>query len=214
MCDRKQLLTGLERLGLSITNNAVDKLQLYCHELQKWSRKINLIARDTSATEIIEKHFLDSLTLLPLVQRHGGVGASLLDVGSGAGFPGLVLAAVMPEMQFTLIEPRQKRVAFLKHIIRTLKLNNTAVQEARLEPDAGCMAEFTFITSRAVAAPAVFLSMLAAVGPKTLVILMQAAEDQHFLKECPEWEYVDSLHCTLPFSGHPRSLTLVRKQHG
>jgi 16S rRNA (guanine527-N7)-methyltransferase len=213
MCDRNQLLTGLERLDLSITNNAVDKLQLYCDELQKWSRKINLIARDTSAREIIEKHFLDSLTLLPLLQRHGGVGASLLDVGSGAGFPGLVLAAVMPEMQFTLIEPRQKRVAFLKHIIRTLQLNNTTVQEARLEPDAGLMTEFTFITSRAVAAPAIFLSMLAALGPKTLVILMQAAEDQQFLTECPQWEYVDSLRCVLPFSGHPRSLILVQKQH-
>lgn len=213
MCDRNQLVTGLERLGLSLSNDAVDKLQLYCHELQKWSRKINLIARDTSASEIIEKHFLDSLTLLPLVQRHGGPGASLLDVGSGAGFPGLVLAAVMPEMQFTLLEPRQKRVAFLKHIIRTLKLNNAAVHEARLEPDANLTAEFTFITSRAVAAPAVFLAMLAAVGPKTLVILMQAADDQQFLKECPQWMHVDSLHCTLPFSGHPRSLTLVRKEH-
>ena len=78
---------------------------------------------------MVEKHFLDSLTLLPVIRQYGldnemNSHASLLDVGTGAGFPGLVLAAALPELDVTLVEPRQKRVFFLCHIIRTLGLTN------------------------------------------------------------------------------------------
>lgn len=213
MCDREQLLNGMEQLDLSIADHAVDKLLRYCQELQKWSRKINLIARDTPAAEIVEKHFLDSLTLLPLLYRHGRPGANLLDVGSGAGFPGLVLAAAMPELRVTLLEPRQKRTAFLRHIIRTLAVGNVQVQEERLEPGQTLPEPFTFITSRAVAAPAAFLALLEqSIGPETLVILMQAEDNQHIFAQSPHWELADSLQFKLPFSQHPRSLTLVRKQ--
>jgi 16S rRNA (guanine527-N7)-methyltransferase len=213
MCDREQLLKGMEQLDLIIADHAVDKLLRYCQELQKWSRKINLIARDTPAAEIVEKHFLDSLTLLPLLHRHGRPGASLLDVGSGAGFPGLVLAAALPELHVTLLEPRQKRTAFLRHIVRTLALSNVQVREERLEPGQTLPEPFTFITSRAVAAPAEFLALLEkSIGPETLVILMQAEENQQFLSHCPNWEFVDSVQFRLPFSQHPRSLTAVRRQ--
>ncbi len=213
MCDRKKLLQGIEQLNFIITGDAVDNLVLYCQELQKWSRKINLIARDTPAAEIIEKHFLDSLTLLPLLRRHSRPDASLLDVGSGAGLPGLVLAAAMPELRVTLLEPRQKRTAFLRHVIRTLALRNAQVREERLEPGQALPEQFTFITSRAVAAPAEFLALLERnIGPNTLVILMQAEENQQFLAQCPHWELADSLQLRLPFSGHPRALTAVRRQ--
>jgi 16S rRNA (guanine527-N7)-methyltransferase len=210
MCDRNQFLTGLNRLDINLEDRAVEKLLLYCGELQKWNRKINLIARDTPAVEIVEKHFLDSLTLLPLLARHGSADASLLDVGSGAGFPGLVVAAAMPTLRVTLLEPRQKRTAFLRHIARTLELTNVQVREERLEPGQSLSEAFTFITSRAVAAPDIFLPMLEqAARPETRVILMQAADDWQGI---PGWEFVDSLKFSLPFSGHPRLLTVVRKQ--
>ncbi|WP_417908570.1 16S rRNA (guanine(527)-N(7))-methyltransferase RsmG [Candidatus Electronema sp. PJ] len=213
MRNRNQLLIGLAQLGLNLPACSVDKLLLYCDELQKWNKKINLLARDTPVEEIIEKHFLDSLTLLPLLTRPGSVGASLLDVGSGAGLPGLVVAVALPDLQVTLLEPRQKRTAFLRHIVRTLALTNVLVREERLEPGEKLATEFTFITSRAVAAPDILLPMLAqAVGPATRVILMQAADDRQFLASCPNWEFVESYQCQLPFSGHPRALTVVRKQ--
>ena len=213
MCDREQLLNGMEQLNLSIADHAVAKLLRYCQELQKWSQKINLIARDTPAAEIVEKHFLDSLTLLPLLHRHSGPSASLLDVGSGAGFPGLVLAAALPELRVTLLEPRQKRTAFLRHVIRTLALGNVQVREERLEPGQSLPEQFTFITSRAVAAPAAFLALLEqSVGSETLVILMQAEEEHQFLAQCPNWQLADNLQLKLPFSKHPRSLTAVRRQ--
>lgn len=213
MCDQEQLLNGMEQLDLSIADDAVAKLLRYCQELQKWSQKINLIARDTPAAEIVEKHFLDSLTLLPLLHRHSGPSASLLDVGSGAGFPGLVLAAAMPELSVTLLEPRQKRTAFLRHVIRTLALGNVQVREERLELGQALPEQFTFITSRAVAAPAAFLALLEqSIGSETVVILMQAEENQQFFTHCPNWKAVDSVQLRLPFSKHPRSLTLVQKQ--
>jgi 16S rRNA (guanine527-N7)-methyltransferase len=211
MCERSQLLTGLDRLGLSLDISAVERLLLYCGELQKWNRKINLIARETTAAEIIEKHFLDSLALLPLLDRHGGPDASLLDVGSGAGFPGLALAAARPELRVTLLEPRQKRTAFLRHIARTLGLSSVQVREERLEPGQALPEQFSFITSRAVAAPEIFLPLIEqAAGPETLVILMLAAEERQSW-DAGRWQTVEQLKFVLPFSGGPRLLTAVRK---
>ncbi len=212
MCDRKQLLTGLARLDLSIVDSVVGQLLLYCEELQKWNRKINLIARETTAAEIVEKHFLDSLALLPLLDLHGGPEVSLLDVGSGAGFPGLVLAAARPELRVTLLEPRQKRTAFLRHITRTLGLSNVQVREERLEPGQVLPEQFTFITSRAVAAPEIFLPLIEAnAGPETVVILMLAAAERQSW-DVGRWQTVEQLKFVLPFSGDPRLLTAVRKR--
>lgn len=211
MCERSQFLTGLECLGLSISPAAVDSLLLYCGELQKWNRKINLIARETTAAEIVEKHFLDSLALLPLLDCHSGPGASLLDVGSGAGFPGLVLAAARPELRVTLLEPRQKRTAFLRHIARTLGLSNVQVREERLEPGQQLPEQFTFITSRAVAAPEIFLPLIEATArPETVVILMLATEERQSW-DTGRWQIVEQLKFVLPFSGGPRLLAALRK---
>lgn len=211
MCERSQLLTGLDRLGLSIPSVSVDKIMLYCQELQKWNRKINLIARETAAAEMVEKHFLDSLALLPLLHKNSGPDASLLDVGSGAGFPGLVLAAAWPELRVTLMEPRQKRTAFLRHVARTLGLSNVKVREERLEPGQPLPEQFTFITSRAVAAPEIFLPLIqAAAGPETVVILMLAAEERQSW-DAELWQTVGQLKFVLPFSGDPRLLTAVRR---
>jgi 16S rRNA (guanine527-N7)-methyltransferase len=213
MDNRKQLLNGIELLHLDLEDSIVDHLLRYCQELQKWSKRINLIARETSVADILEKHFLDSLLLLPVLQRAGQVPASLLDVGSGAGFPGLVLAIARPDLAVTLLEPRQKRTAFLRHIVRTLALDNVQIREARLEADHALPEQYTFITSRALAAPRAFLSLLAGTArPETLVILMQAEDDQQeFLTACPHWQLVEVLHLKLPFSKHPRTLTIVQQ---
>ena len=107
--DNRQLLrTGSQRLGIPLGDEAIERLLIYLAQLMKWSRRVNLIARDTPEEQAVELHFLDSLTLAPLLQEPEAV--HLLDVGTGAGFPGLVLACVLPEARFTLVEPRQKRV--------------------------------------------------------------------------------------------------------
>ncbi len=228
MCDRKQFLSGLNKLGLSLSQDQLDSILLYCQELQKWGQRVNLIARNTSPADIVEKHFLDSLTLVPVLQQYGleqknhadntdhATKSTLVDVGTGAGFPGLVLAIALPELAVILVEPRQKRVSFLRHIIRTLGLTNVQVKDQRIEPDQGWEGgEPTFITSRAVAATDVFLPMIEGIAAeKSMVIMMGAEEAQAKEKEelhTLGWQYLEERKFQLPFSRHPRVLTLLQK---
>jgi 16S rRNA (guanine527-N7)-methyltransferase len=224
MCDRKQFLGGLNKLGLSLSPQQVDSILLYCQELQKWNKRVNLIARNTSPTDIVEKHFLDSLTLLPIMQQYskeqgrgGDDGISLMDVGSGAGFPGLVLAATLPELTVTLVEPRQKRVSFLCHIVRTLGLTNVQIVDQRIEPGQGWDGpECTFITSRAVAAVGTFLLMIEGIATEKTVVIMMGATDETSAPGQEEqvamgWQCLEERKFFLPFSHHPRVLTLLQK---
>jgi 16S rRNA (guanine527-N7)-methyltransferase len=213
--DKRGLLhEGAQSLGVILGAADCDRLLIYFAELAKWSRRINLIARDTPEVEVIEKHFLDSLTLLPLLQGQSNGPVHLLDVGTGAGFPGLVLACVLPEAQFTLVEPRQKRVSFLRHLIRTLGLTNTSVVADRIEPHAAAwQGRFTHITSRAVAEPSLFLPLVRPLlTPEVKVILMLArAEALAGIEAIPSgpWRLVESRSLTLPCSGAPRLLAVV-----
>jgi len=199
-------------LDIELEPAASERLLVYLAELMKWSRRVNLIARDTPERQAIETHFLDSLTLLPLL-REGESPAHLLDVGTGAGFPGLVLACVLPDARFTVVEPRHKRVSFLRHLIRTLGLFNAEVVADRIEPHAAAwQGRFSHITSRAVAEPVLFLPLIRPlVVPATRVILMLAHDealagvDQ---LDAGRWHIVETRRLHLPFSGAPRLLAV------
>lgn len=183
-------------MGLALDNeeHVISLLTLYFHELKKWNRKINLIGRDADDRQIIESHFLDSLTLLPLVRRKtppkpaGDLPGHLLDVGSGAGFPGLVLKCACSELEVTLLEPRQKRVSFLRHVIRTLALDRVAVVAARLGDETGGlpgMADgFSFITCRALTDLAGFLTMaVPCCSRESLVVCMKGPRGREELRD-------------------------------
>lgn len=210
--NRRLLETGASRLGLDLDGAAVDRLIAYFAELMRWSRRINLIARDTPEAQVVENHFLDSLTLAPLL---GDANVHLLDVGSGAGFPGLVLACVLPTTRFTLVEPRQKRVSFLGYIVRSLKLTNVEVVADRIEAHAGLwQGRFSHITSRAVAEPSQFLPLIRPLATAdTRVLLMLArAEALAGIEHLPSgaWRIVETRSLVLPFSGAPRLLAVAR----
>ncbi|MBL4903667.1 MAG: 16S rRNA (guanine(527)-N(7))-methyltransferase RsmG [Desulfocapsa sp.] len=170
---------GCDSMGLARPDaEALNRLYTYFKELKRWSKKINLIAKKATDSEILEKHFLDSLTLLPLL---AGENLHLLDIGTGAGFPGLVCKAVKPELKLTLVEPRQKRVAFLSHITRTLQLENVSIMDCRAEDETRLPSDggYTHITSRAVSEVNVFLEMSSRfMAPGVQVICMKG----------PKWE--------------------------
>ena len=209
---RDLLVRGAAQLGLAMDVAGVERLLVYLAELMKWSRRVNLIARDTPQAQVVETHFLDSLTLLPFLDGAGEV--HLLDVGSGAGFPGLALACVRPDARFTLCEPRQKRVSFLRHVVRTLGLANVEVVAERIEAHlADWPGRFTHITSRAVAEPAAFLPLVRPlVTPATRVLLMLArAEGLAGIDRLVSgpWRVDAERRFVLPFSGAPRLVAAV-----
>lgn len=209
---RDLLVRGAAQLGLAMDPAGVERLLVYLAELMKWSRRVNLIARDTPEAQVVETHFLDSLTLLPFLDGAGEV--HLLDVGSGAGFPGLALACVRPDARCTLCEPRQKRVSFLRHVVRTLGLANVEVVAERIEAHlADWPGRFTHITSRAVAEPAAFLPLVRPlVTPATRVLLMLArAEGLAGIDRLVSgpWRVDAERRFVLPFSGAPRLVAAV-----
>ena len=112
--------------------------------LLEWNKTFNLTGiRDPE--DIVIKHFVDSLTPLPYLAPSG----RLLDIGPGAGFPSIPLKIAAGELQITLVEASRKRVSFLKHIIRTLKLESVVVQHSRLELIEPADLPFNTIISRA-----------------------------------------------------------------
>jgi 16S rRNA (guanine527-N7)-methyltransferase len=101
---------------------------VYLRELSEWTRRFNLTAiKDPE--DIIIKHFVDSLTPLPHLGRCTG----LLDIGSGAGFPGIPLKIVAPQLEVQLVDASRKKVSFLKHLIRTLRLQQITAIHGRIE---------------------------------------------------------------------------------
>ncbi|MCF6290489.1 MAG: 16S rRNA (guanine(527)-N(7))-methyltransferase RsmG [Desulfobacterales bacterium] len=212
---KKILEQGLARMGISLPDpTAMERLSLYCDELLKWNRKVNLVAREATRAEILEKHFLDSLTLLPLLREEHNRRPSLLDVGSGAGFPGLVLKIAWPGLVVTLVEPRRKRAFFLRHLIRTLGLEGIKVLRVRLaegaEPDPLAGQRFDLITSRALADLATFLALVAPyLRPAGRIIAMKGPRgtaELDSLGKNPAWPLISSRTWQLPFSKGQRLL--------
>lgn len=127
-------------------NHAITLFEAYLNTLVRVNQTMNLTAI-TEPDEIYEKHFLDCAMIEAFIPK----GASVADVGSGAGFPGLVLAIVRPDVHVTLIEPTGKRCAFLESTAQSLGLTNTIVLNARAEELPGYRERFDVVTARAVA---------------------------------------------------------------
>lgn len=137
--------------GIDLTPEQVMQFNTYLHELTDWNTRINLTAIiEPPAVRV--RHFLDSLSLirtgLPLENKR------MIDIGSGAGFPGIPLAIAFPTIRMTLLESTGKKIKFLDHIIQTLGLTNTRTLNARAE-DAGRIshhrAHYDVVLARAVA---------------------------------------------------------------
>ncbi len=213
---RSILVEGCEGLNIALSDAASSALQIYYTELRRWSRKVNLIAKKATVIQIVENHFLDSLILAAYVSKPG---SSLVDVGTGAGFPGLVCKSVLPDLSLTLVEPRLKRVSFLRHIIRTLELDGVEVLASRIEDvDDGKFSSCTCITSRAVAEIEPFLQMVEALAnTETDIICMKGPRWKSELEQASMYLQQTGLalyrveEFELPFSAAKRALLIFRK---
>ena len=123
----QRLATGLENLGQSLTAVQIDAMLDYLAELARWNKAYNLTAV-TDPLEMVERHLIDSLSIRPFL-----TGTRILDAGTGAGLPGLVLAIAEPQRHFVLVDSNGKKVRFLRHIQRTRRVDNIEPVQARLE---------------------------------------------------------------------------------
>lgn len=124
----EKLIAGAAKLGLFLTSLQVERFQRYYDELVGWNRRVNLTAI-VDYEEVQVKHFLDSLTVAPLIDES----CRLLDVGTGAGFPGIPLKILFPDIALTLVESVKKKAAFLDHLVDCLGLDGVEVIAERAE---------------------------------------------------------------------------------
>lgn len=148
-----QLIDDLKQWNIFLSDNQINQFIMYESLLLDWNTKINLTAI-TNHSDILKKHFLDSLSFSLVVSDTDFNGKSLLDLGTGAGFPGIPLKILYPDLNITLVDSLQKRVDFLNFVISSLSLNNIVAVHSRAEDlakDLNFREHYDFVVSRAVA---------------------------------------------------------------
>lgn len=175
--DKDSFLEELKKINVSLTEHQLSQLNKYYHLIIEWNKKINL-TRITDEKEVYLKHFYDSLTLCKNVDLNQNI--SLCDIGTGAGFPGIVLKIVFPSLSVTLVDALLKRVKFLNIVISELELEDIVAVHARAEDFAKDNREkFDIVTSRAVADLKILLEYsLPLLKVKGLFIPMKANCDE------------------------------------
>ena len=125
---KRLIIEGAGAIEVNIEPEKTDQFAIYAEELIKWNKKINLTAI-IDPREVAVKHFIDSVAPAQIIPPF----CSMLDIGSGGGFPGIPLKIMIPSLSVTLIDASQKKINFLKHVIRILKLKNIEALHARAE---------------------------------------------------------------------------------
>ena len=152
MSQQAILEKGLAQAGLAVSAQTQEQLLAYLALMQKWNKVHNLTAvRD--ADEMVTLHLLDSLVVLPFI-----AGKNLLDVGSGAGLPGIPLAICLPDLQVTVIDSNNKKVSFMRQVKAELGLSNLDVLGGRVE-EVAPKAKFDIVISRAFSDLSLFISL-------------------------------------------------------
>ena len=147
--NKERFIEEVKKLGISIDDDKLNKLEKYYELLIEWNEKINLTAI-TEKEEVYLKHFYDSLTLIKAYNLNQNI--KVCDVGSGAGFPGIVLKIFFEDIDITLVDALNKRINFLNLVIDKLNLKKVHTIHSRAEDFAkNHIEEFDLVTSRAVA---------------------------------------------------------------
>ena len=211
----KNLLnSGAQELGITLSGEQLALLDIFAEEIKKWSRKINITAI-TDDEGIAVKHFIDSLSLLKVVHAPG----RLLDIGSGAGFPGIPVKIAVPDLEIVSVDAVVKKISFQKQAVRLLNLVRFSATHVRAETlDTTYPEYFDWVVSRAFSDLPSFVAMampllkddgrIVAMKGRNAAEEISAAEGE--LAELGA--RVDSVHdFQLPGGGDARSLVVIAK---
>lgn len=183
------LKEGLYSLGLTLSDDRMRRFAAYLAELKRWNAAYNLTGIRNDK-DIVVKHFLDSLLYLGPVPQ--GI-VRIADIGSGAGFPGIPMKIIRPEIGMYLIEPSGKKAAFLRHITRQLKMDKIEVIEKRVEAitiPADLKAPVDIALTRALFDISEFVGKAAhIVRPEGIFILSKGPKVTEELKKTGDMEY-------------------------
>ena len=214
---RDILATTSSSLGISLSEKALRLFEIYHDELLTWNKKINLVSVK-SDLDIPIRHFLDSLTLAPFIKDQR---SQVLDIGSGAGFPGIPLKIAIPSLKVFLCESSRKKTSFLKHIIRTLHLTDITVIHNRAEhlmEDEAYRGTFTLVTSRAtLKLPQLFRMGAYFLAPKGILLAMKSKKVEEELREGVNisqnlgFNYSARHDITFPMTGDFRTIIIYEK---
>lgn len=209
------LKTGASELGFELSAEQIELFMIYLTQINLWNERINLTAL-RSDQDIVIKHFIDSITPAKLIKEN----SSLLDIGSGAGFPGAALKIVRPDLKVTLLESSGKKVSFLKELIRKLGLEGLSAVLTRAEEPGNGLSRKSFdcVITRAVGSvPHVLQLSLPYVKKGGHVLLMRgrnSAMEQDQAETHADLKLVEENQLTLPFTGDERTLLLFKSGFG
>jgi 16S rRNA (guanine527-N7)-methyltransferase len=177
-----ELLHAATRLGVALDDGQVDRLRRYAALLEQWNAGFNLVSR-RDIGRLWPRHILDSLSIAPLLAGHGSVDDAArsrraIDIGTGAGLPGIPLAIVEPEIQWELVDRNQRKIRFLERVAVELELENVsprALDLGRTIPPE-LVGSVDLVVSRAVAAPADLIRLAEPLlAPGARMVLMTGA---------------------------------------
>ena len=213
MSPSQRLEAGLAALGLDVPDDVRARLVAYLELLAKWNRTYNLTAvRDIN--EMVSQHLLDSLSVLPFIEKSAPAGRrieTLADVGSGAGLPGIPLAMVSPGLSVTLIEAVDKKSAFQRQAKAELGLANVTVAGTRVEALAA--GGFDVVVSRAFAELADFVTLAGHLAkPDGRLYAMKGVFPEGEIQRLPPaWRVEEVVPLRIPDLPAQRHLIVLRK---
>jgi 16S rRNA (guanine527-N7)-methyltransferase len=203
-----KIAAGMAALQQEFPADAAGRLTVLLAELQRWGKRINLTAI-LDPDEMVSAHVLDSLAVRPLIQ-----GPQVIDVGTGAGFPGLPLAIAEPDVEFTLLDGNGKKISFVNHMIGELGLSNAVAVKARAE-DYAPGKRFDTVIARALATVPRLVELSAHLVREDGQLLAlkgkYPAAELESITASPEWEF-SVTELTVPFlEAHARHVVSVRR---
>lgn len=209
---KNMLIKGAGLLGAVVSEDQADACIFYLFELKKWNQRINLTGV-RGEREVIIKHFLDSLAFLKGITATAGT--RLIDIGSGAGFPALVIKIARPEICITMVESIKKKASFLRHMIRAMGLVGAEVIDKRTDEVLDShQAKFDVVTARAFADMETALAVGAPFLRSGGIMVLgrgpaEAATEEGVWKAGMAIERVERF--SLPFSDYGRAVWIFRK---